>query len=211
MRRYSLGVGMIRLPLPYRREHNRSLSHRCPKVRYSCSLPVMVAIFCPSVDGVHRKIRSHRMLILRMGVQIRRGLRLRKEWEVCVASVFAGLGLRSEATGATGWSRPRHRPAIFGNAASFHPFRGGPGRRGGCCGKTTGTERGQLPGASQIADRPAPQMRKHSDRRRRCGNQARPAAGSGAPSSPTCGVILSILFGFPLRCRSEVDRALGAL
>ena len=37
------------------------------------------------------------------------------------------------------------------------------------------------------------------------------AAGSGVPSLPTYGVILSILFGFPLRCRSEVDRALGGL
>ena len=47
--------------------------------------------------------------------------------------------------------------------------------------------------------------------RRRSNSSIDRAAGSGAPSLPTYGVILSILFGFPLRCRSEVDRALGGL
>jgi hypothetical protein len=36
----------------YRREHNRSLSHRCPRVWFYCSLPVMVGTIRPFCDGV---------------------------------------------------------------------------------------------------------------------------------------------------------------
>jgi len=161
MRRYSLGVGMVMLPLPYKAGAQWSLSHRCPErllfvfsAGDGCELlpfgrwsPSQNA-FASNADSANGCADKTRFTIAKRAESVwpRRSGAVERMGEM-----FRGH-----------W-RDRHSPAaILENSAAFASWSrpSEAGRRGDRPGPSAASD--LLPG--QIADRPALKMRKHPGR-----------------------------------------------